>query len=104
MEKELLLYKDLIKERLENEETLYKKALIYQYGLSERFIRLIISDIAKELPIISLSHQKGYRLATQQDEIEIRKQIKELTSRQEKLELRKRPLREKLISITGGLK
>ena len=98
------IYKTIFKERLENGETLLKKQLVRQYNIHERQIRLYISELASEMPIIALSHKKGYRLATEDDEIEIQKAIKELTHRQEKLELRKRPLREKLLSITGGLK
>ena len=107
MERELQIketYKRIFRERLENGETLLKKQLVKQYGIHERQIRLYISELASELPIISLSYKRGYRLATEEDEIEIRKAIKELTHRQEKLELRKRPLREKLTSILGGNK
>ncbi len=105
MEKEQQLkeiYKKIFREKLESGETLFKKQLIRQFNIHERQIRLYISELASEMPIIALSHKRGYRLATENDEIEIRKQIKELTHRQEKLELRKRPLREKLLSITGG--
>ena len=50
--------------RLLKERTYTKEELIKIFGISERKIRDIVSEIAKRRPIISISSGKGYKWAS----------------------------------------
>lgn len=56
--------KQAIIERLKTQVT-YKQDLQDDFKLSERQVRLIIAEIAKEQPIMATSYVKGYKLATE---------------------------------------
>lgn len=75
-----------------------KEELCHSLGLeyntsNDRRIRRLVSIIAKRLPIISTSNQKGYRIALKTEDLDnIIHQWKELDSRIRELEERKLPL------------
>lgn len=87
-----------------------KQELQNLFDTSEREVRDMISEIAKKVPVISLSDNKGYRVA-KQDFSDIKDtvhQLKDLQSRMAILEKRCEPLnkyiakymeREKIISL-----
>ena len=66
----------------------------WEYNTSnDRRIREIISMLAKKVPIISTSDNKGYRMAKNICDLEeVEHQWKELDSRIQELEERKKPL------------
>ena len=74
-------------------ELITKEYLCNVLGVSERKIRDLISQIASEMPIISLSTQKGYYLANEETCVEdLEHQINDLNSRIKFLKARKKPL------------
>lgn len=67
--------------------------LDWKYNSSnDRRIREILSILAKKVPIISLSNQKGYKLATIKDMDDVIHQWKEFDSRIKEMEARRKPL------------
>lgn len=71
-------------------------------GSNERTIRKIISLLAQKRPIIATSDNKGYRLAkTVEDVADVMHQWKELDSRIEEIEKRKKPLVEFYSKVKG---
>lgn len=93
--------KEIMVQKLKEGENILKKDFITKYKINERQFRYYMSELAYDLPIISLSHNRGYRLATNSDLTEIQIQLSEFRKRQDKLELRKKPLLEKLYEIKG---
>lgn len=74
-------------------ELITKEYLCNVLGIGDREVRKIISKLAFEIPIVSLSNQKGYFLATDETCIEdIEHQINDLNSRIKFLKERKKPL------------
>lgn len=67
------------------------------YSYMERQGREIISDIAKRHPVLALSGQRGYRIATEADIEESLHQVKEIDSRARKILERSKP-HERLIA------
>ncbi|MBQ9716059.1 MAG: hypothetical protein IJV77_06600 [Clostridia bacterium] len=78
-----------------------KTELQIHFGMSERNVRRLISELAKKKPIISVSTEKGYKVATGKADLpSVEHCWRELDSRIEELEARKKPLidfREKMI-------
>lgn len=83
--------KEYIYSIIPEEEYITRKELVEKTGLSDRTIRLVISEIRKEHSIISLSSGKGYRKSKSTDDMTqeeikteykiIKHQIKESNSR-----------------------
>ena len=72
-------------------------ALFYQSYTpdTDRKARFVISELAKDVPIIANSFGKGYRLAKNSQDVEgVRSTIKDLQSRIEELQKRLIPLQE----------
>lgn len=67
------------------------------YSYMERQGREIISDIAKRHPVLALSGQKGYRIATEEDVEDSLHQVREFDSRARKILERSKP-HERLIA------
>ena len=90
---------DSILEMLEGGETITKTQICMRLGIphnesNDRMIRLVISKIAREYPIISVSAGKGYSLAKDADSI--LHQIHENDKRARKVRERNAPLYEAL--------
>lgn len=60
--------KEILKERLKK-EVCFKFDLAEEFNLTEREIRRIIAEIAKDEPITSTSYLRGYKIATEPYEI-----------------------------------
>ncbi|MCM1043337.1 MAG: hypothetical protein NC350_03915 [Corallococcus sp.] len=75
------------------QRTYSKEELCKLFDTGERQVRLMVSTIAKRRPIITTSDSKGYRAAvTVKDYEDARHSWAELSSRQQELEERCRPL------------
>lgn len=73
----------------------YTKAeLIEYFGLGERQIRMLISEISHRFPVISTSGtNEGYKIATSADDLELVEATwKEMVARVEQIEKRVKPL------------
>lgn len=85
-----------------------KEELMYLVGISsERTIRDLISKISMKAPIISTSDRKGYKLARKVGDLEeVEHAWKEIDSRIEELEKKRKPLikfREKALEIKNNI-
>lgn len=71
-----------------------KQELIQIFGLGERQIRMLISEISHRFPVISISgDNKGYKIATTKEDLELVEHTwAELSSRMEEIEKRIKPL------------
>lgn len=71
-----------------------KQELMEIFGLGERQIRMLITEISHRFPVISTSStNNGYKIATNADDLEgIEHTWKELISRVEEIEKRVKPL------------
>lgn len=71
-----------------------KQELMEIFGLGERQIRMLITEISHRFPVISTSStNNGYKIATSVDDLEgIEHTWKELISRVEEIEKRVKPL------------
>ena len=89
MRKKLNRMYALLKERFYS-----KQELMEIFGLGERQVRMMITEISHRFPIISTSGtNSGYKLATSKEDLELVKNSwAELSSRMEELEKRIKPL------------
>ena len=71
-----------------------KQELMEIFGLGERQIRMLVTEVSHRFPVISTSGTNaGYRLATSIDDLEeVEHTWAELSSRMEELEKRIKPL------------
>lgn len=98
--------KPMTENQRQNANTLYRLLMAYDVVTKEemlaelgwdsrkdRQLRDLLSMIAKKRPLIATSDQKGYKIAKSKSDLEeVIHQWKELDSRIEKLEERKKPL------------
>ena len=50
--------------------TVTVRAVMFNFGVDERYARRMLSDIAKAYPLIAVSDRKGYRIATSAQDID----------------------------------
>jgi hypothetical protein len=89
----------LLKERFYS-----KQELMGIFGLGERQIRMMITEISHRFPIISVSGSNlGYKLATSKEDLELVEHTwGELSSRMEEIEKRIKPLIKFIDKIKKG--
>lgn len=71
-----------------------KQELMDIFGLGERQIRMLVTEVSHRFPIISVSGSNcGYKMATSKEDLElVENSLAELSSRREELEKRMQPL------------
>lgn len=96
-------YQIIYKHKLDNIEREFltgkritKQYIADTYHISERQAREYISTLAKKLPIISVSSQKGYKMAEmkKEDYSSAVHALREMQKRRKEIELREKPLLE----------
>lgn len=62
--------KNILREKFENGKIITRKQIMDWFNVNDRNARLYIAELAKDIPIISFSDRKGYKMAKSEQDIE----------------------------------